>query len=112
MWDFFKAKDEQLLINIEQSYVDLYLSYVATNQIITLRLQCCGYAHPEDRPALMTLLDNSPIITCPTATGCKDVIIDYFYHWQTWIVVGIVVLVTIKVHVYHPLLADICTTDK
>ncbi|KAJ8653899.1 hypothetical protein O0I10_010466 [Lichtheimia ornata] len=76
LWDFFQAKDEQLLINIEES------------------LHCCGYANPEDRPVLMSLVNHDPIITA--AAGCKDVIIGSIFHWKNWIIVGVVVLVTIK----------------
>ncbi|KAI7878816.1 hypothetical protein K492DRAFT_238296 [Lichtheimia hyalospora FSU 10163] len=71
LWDFFQAKDEELLINIEQTF------------------HCCGYANPEDRPISMSLLDNHPV-------GCRDVIIDSLFHWKNWIIIGVVSLVTIK----------------
>lgn len=47
----------------------------------------------------MSLVNHDPIITA--AAGCKDVIIGSIFHWKNWIIVGVVVLVTIKVYVYH-----------
>ena len=65
---------------------------------VLFRFHCCGYANPEDRPILMSLLDNHPIITADAAVGCRDVIIDSLFHWKNWIIIGVVSLVTIKVN--------------